>query len=47
MRWYDYIACFLIADMITAFLFSGSIFVIIWIFWYIFYEKMRLNEEKK
>jgi hypothetical protein len=38
----DYIMCFLIADTITAGIFSGSIFLLTYgVVWYILYENLK------
>lgn len=42
MRWYDYVACVIIADFITAFAMAGSIFVVLPVFWYVVYVDFRL-----
>ena len=41
---FDYIACVLIADAITAGIFSGSIFLFTFgVTWYILYENLRVK----
>lgn len=47
MRWYDYIACFLIADYITIMIFSGSILVFIPYLIFELYCDFRKEQETK
>ena len=46
MKWYDYLACFWFADVISAGFFVGNIFILtIGILSYILYEDMRKGLE--
>jgi len=47
MRWYDYIVCFLIADYVTAMMFSGSILVVIPYLIFELYCDFRKEQETK
>jgi hypothetical protein len=43
MRWYDYVSCFVAADIITASLVAGDIFgLTLGIVGYILYEKLSI-----
>jgi hypothetical protein len=46
MKWYDYIAVFWFADLISAFLIHNPLFVWIPIFSYLLYENIRQSELK-
>ena len=52
IRWYDYPAAFLAADLMTGFIFSGKIFVgfaayFVYSAWVDFYCQFRLEQEWK
>lgn len=44
MKWYDYVVCVFIADMMAAFIIAGSFLVFIPIFFYIQYEFLRAGK---
>ena len=46
IRWYDYIVCFMFADVITTMLFTGSIFVFVPVLCFDFYCYIRKVEEE-
>jgi hypothetical protein len=47
MRWYDYLVCFLIADLITGMLFASSILVFIPYLIFELYCEYRKEKETK
>lgn len=47
MKWYDYIVCFLIADTLTAMLFSGTMLVFIPYLIFELYCDFRAEQEAR
>lgn len=45
MRWYDYIMCIFFADVISAMIMAGSMFVVLPVISYLFYEDFRKMQE--
>ena len=45
MKWYDYVVCIWLADIIAALLMSGSFFVFAPVLAYQFYSDMRKQQE--
>jgi hypothetical protein len=43
MKWYDYVVCFFLADMISALLMAGNILVVFPVLVYFQYENYRTN----
>lgn len=41
MRWYDYLVCLFLADVIAAMLIAGSPFVVLPVLAYLSYEDLR------
>lgn len=47
MKWYDYVVCVFIADIITGMLFAGSILVFVPILFFDMYCEMRKYQVEK
>jgi hypothetical protein len=45
MKWYDYVVCICLADIIAALVLSGSFFVLVPVLAYQFYSDMRKQQE--